>query len=150
MMNKFWIKILILFLLFQVNDGYTQNNYLNKLNSKQKNSAARNVFGDIENLIVKGDVAGLSKYLSGQTYLSLSNGKTGYYSVNQAYYVLEDFFTIYKVNNFRFDNLNASGPNPYATGTYAYSSKGKRSAAQVYISLKGSGTNWKITQITFN
>lgn len=150
MMNKFCINILVLLLLFSANDAFSQNNYMNKLNSKQRKVPAKSVFVDIENLIMRGDVEGLSKYLSGQTFLSLSNGKSGYYSVNQAFYVLEDFFTINKVYNFKFENLNADGPSPYATGTYYYSSKGKRSAAQVYISLKGSGTNWKITQITIN
>jgi hypothetical protein len=105
---------------------------------------------DIENSIAKGNINSLFKNLSPLTYFSLSNGIRGYYSSNQAYYILEDFFKIYQVISFRFHSIQAEDGNPYATGIYFYQFKGKRESSQVYISLKNTGKSWKITQITFN
>ena len=89
-------------------------------------------------------------YLNTPTYLSLSNGISGYYSSNQAFYVLEDFFNIYKVTSFHFQIIQVHDNLPYATGIYKYYFRGKRDSANVYISLKQVGDSWKITQITIN
>jgi hypothetical protein len=113
-------------------------------------NSAKVILNEIENNIAKGNVAALSKNLSPLTYFSLSNGIRGYYSSNQAYYILEDYFKIYQVVSFRFHSLQAEDGNPYATGIYYYQYKGKRETAQVYISLKNTGKSWKIIQITFN
>jgi hypothetical protein len=64
--------------------------------------------------------------------------------------VLEDFFKVYRVTAFRFDNIQSDSNNPYATGQYQFDYRGKRDIAQVYIALKKTGKNWKITQITIN
>jgi hypothetical protein len=128
-----------------------ENNFLNKMDSSGKKAAkVQIVFNQIESAISSGNVSALSNYLSSQTYLSLSNGSRGYYSDNQAFYILEDFFKIFNVTSFRFDNLNSAENTPYATGVYSYEYKGKRNSAQVYISLKKTGSSWKITQITIN
>ncbi len=128
-----------------------QQNKITKLdNTKQENISAKVILTEIERGISKGNVDELSHHLSPQTYFSLSNGTRGYYSSNQAYYILEDFFKMYQVVTFRFQTVQAGEGNPYATGTYVYEFKGKRVSAQVYISLKNTGKSWKITQITFN
>ncbi|MFO7447482.1 MAG: DUF4783 domain-containing protein [Ignavibacteriaceae bacterium] len=149
-------EILFFFMLtfFLYTNSYTQDKrFFNKLDSSQKaerTNSAQMIFNDIEAGIAGGDVTRLSRFLGSQTYFSLSNGVSGYYSANQAYYVLEDFFKIYQVVSFRLNNVKAEGDNPYATGEYYYDLKGKRDTAQVYISLKFTGNNWKITQITIN
>ena len=128
-----------------------EKNFLNKFDSSKNNTApVQMVFSRIESAISQGDVAILSSYIGSQTYLSLSNGIRGYYSSNQAYYLLEDFFRIYSVSSFRFENLNTNENVPYATGIYNYEFKGKRNETQAYISLKKIGRSWKITQITIN
>ena len=128
-----------------------EKNFLNKFDSSKNNAApVQMVFSRIESAISQGDVAILSSYIGSQTYLSLSNGIRGYYSSNQAYYLLEDFFRIYSVSSFRFENLNTNENVPYATGIYNYEFKGKRNETQAYISLKKIGRSWKITQITIN
>ncbi len=125
--------------------------FLNKFDSSRNTvSPVQMVFGRIESAISQGNVAVLSSYFGSQTYLSLSSGIRGYYSSNQAYYVLEDFFRIYNVTSFRFDNLNTEENVPYATGVYNYEFRGKRNETQAYISLKKFGHSWKITQITIN
>ena len=111
---------------------------------------ANNVFVQIEEAISKGDVKALSGFLGPQTYFSLTNGKSGYFSSNQAFYVLEDFFKIYNITAFRLNNVHSDESNPYATGVCAYEYKGKRNNAQVYISLKYAGRSWQISQISIN
>jgi hypothetical protein len=128
---------------------YPQDNKLTSIDIGKQNSA-KVVLLDIENSIAKGNINALFKNLSPLTYFSLSNGIRGYYSSNQAYYILEDFFKIYQVISFRFHSLQSEDGNPYATGIYFYQYKGKRESSQVYVSLKNTGKSWKITQITFN
>lgn len=124
--------------------------FFNKFNNKQHNAGVYNIFKDIENSISKADVKYITKLLNGQTYFSLSNGTSGYYTSNQAYYILEDFFNVYKVTVFRLKSINTGSPNPYATGVYNYEFRGQRSTAQVYIALKPAGKHWRISQITIN
>jgi hypothetical protein len=150
-MNNF--KLILFFLLtgLSVSLIFAQQNKITKMdNSRQENVSAKVILTEIERGISKGNVDELSRNLSPQTYFSLSNGTRGYYSSNQAYYILEDFFKMYQVVTFRFQTVQAEEGNPYATGTYVYEFKGKRVSAQVYISLKNIGKSWKITQITFN
>jgi len=130
---------------------YSQDYYLNKkLNSKSNSHIDNVIFQEIENGIVESDVSKIARYFSPKPYLSFSNGVTGYYSSNQAYYVLEDFFNIYKVISFKFDHKKNDGTISYATGIYYYESRGKRDLAQVYLTLSKIGDNWFITQISIN
>ncbi len=105
------------------------------------------VFNDIENGFNSGNVAAFSKYFSTETFLSLNIGIADYYSSNQSYYVLQNFFNINKPISFKYTS-STSGNNAYATGILNYESKSKRETAQVFISLDTSGKNWKISQIT--
>ncbi len=147
---KIHVFLFILFCLVCLNQTYGQE-YLRRAEHREQNpAAARVAFNQIENGIASGRVSELVEYLSPQTYLSLSNGISGYYSSNQAYYVLEDFFRSYQVTGFRFDDLQIEEGNVYGTGKYQFVMRGKREVAQVYISLKHAGKKWKITQLTIN
>lgn len=126
-----------------------QKNLIHKTDIN-KQAADSVVFDEIETAINSGDVSVLSRYLSSQTYFSLTNGINGYYSSNQAYYVLEDFFKVYRITKFKLNNVRTGISNPYATGTYYFDYRGRRSSAQVYISLTRSGSNWNISQLTIN
>jgi hypothetical protein len=126
------------------------NNFVEKNRHKNQLNETQEIFNEIQNGISEGNVASISGYFCPQTYLSLSNGVSGYYSTNQAYYVLEDYFKVYQITSFRFQNIKNDESTPYATGIYNYEFKGKRDEARVYISLKKSGNHWKISQITFN
>ena len=121
-----------------------------KLNSESNFHFENVIFQEIENGIVESDVSKIARYFSEKPYLSFSNGVTGYYSSNQAYYVLEDFFNIYKVISFKFDHKKNDDSVSYATGIYYYESNGKRDSAKVYITLSKIGDNWFITQISIN
>ncbi len=139
------IFIFILFLILQLSQQITFAQ-----SAKFRSDNPKTVFAKIEEGITFGEVEKFSGSLSSQTYLSLSNGVTGYYSANQAFYILQDFFNIYKPVSFRFISQNEDAEFPYASGYLRYESKGIRSNAQVYIALKQIGANWKITQVTIN
>lgn len=149
-MKKSLYIILSLFCLNIFTSVYAQNNFMSGSGKSKQGSESAKVFSDISRGIANQDVEAIASYFSSQTYLSLSSGINGYYSSNQAYYVLEDFFKIYRVAAFRFNNIQTDSNNPYATGEYQFEFRGKRDTAQVYVSLKKAGNKWKITQITID
>lgn len=142
----------LLIVLFSVSAfSFSQNLHQNVKSDSLKNiKDDESVFFVIEDSFREADINKISKYFGQQTYFSLLNGISGYYSSNQAYYVLQDFYNLYKVTAFKFDHIKSDKTTPYATGKYNYDYKGKRGVAQVYISLKKTGNNWIITQLTIN
>lgn len=149
-MKNFYLISFVLIIGLSVSPIHAQNNEISKVDNNRQRNSAEVILTEIEGGIAKGNIPAIFKHLSPQTYFSLTNGIRGYFSSNQAYYILEDFFKIYHVISFRFHSLQAEEGNPYATGIYFYEFKGKRETAQVYISLKNTGNSWKIIQITFN
>jgi len=144
------IMIIIIFSFLTWSALGQEAKFFNKLDSNQRQIITKNVFDEIEAGIFSGKAASISNYLSGHTYLSFSNGVNGYYSSNQAYYVLEDLFRVYRVISFKLQSIKTDEDVPYATGLYYYDRRGKRGTARVYISLSKSGKNWKISQLTIN
>jgi len=144
------IMIVLIFSFLSRGVSGQEAKFFNKLDSKQRQNITKNDFDEIESGISSGKAASISNFLSGHTYLSFSNGVNGYYSSNQAYYVLEDFFKIYRVISFKLQSIKTDEDVPYATGLYYFDRRGKRGSARVYISLNKSGKNWKISQLTIN
>ena len=152
-MNKIYVHFVfaLMFVGTFTAEFYSQDDNINKkLNSQSKFHFENVIFQEIENGIIEGDISKIARYFSPKPYFSFSNGVTGYYSSNQAYYILEDFFNIYKVISFKFDHKKNDGSVSYATGIYYYESGGKRDSAQVYVTLSKLGDNWFITQISIN
>lgn len=145
-----YILPILLFSLLAVNNFGQDAKFFNKLDSNQRQAITKNIFDEIETGMSSGRASTITSFLSGQTYLSLSNGVNGYYSSNQAYYVLDDFFKIYKVISFKLQSINTDENVPFATGYYYFDHRGKRGTARVYISLSKFGKNWKISQLTIN
>jgi len=126
------------------------NKFQQNLNSNKKVSTQAIIFNDIESGINSSDVTKISKYFAPQPYISLINGVNGYYSSNQAYYILEDFFDTYKVLSFKLDESKIDEAISYAKGEYYFEKKGKREIAHLYVTLSKSGSRWQITQISIN
>lgn len=105
------------------------------------------IFEEIAHGLSEGEVAPISLFFGAQIYISLPTGASGYYSSNQAYYVLQNFFNVYKVVTYKTTFIG-TGNSPYSTGVLTYVINNKRGTAQVFISLEGSGNNWRITQLT--
>lgn len=145
------ILLIIMLFIFGGQHFFAQNDHIKRnLNSKTQNIIANSIIDSIETGIANSLPEAISQYLSDQTYLSLLGGVSGYYSSNQVFYILERFFNEYKVLSFAFENIKLNTLIPFATGTYFYEHKGKRSEAEVYITLKLIGKHWKITQLTIN
>lgn len=108
------------------------------------------IFDEIETGILTNDVTSFSHYFTSQPYISLINGVNGYYSSNQAFYIMEDFFNSFKVVSFDFEEIKTEGPVSYGKGTYYFEKKGKREAAHLYLTLSKAGSRWYITQISIN
>jgi hypothetical protein len=108
------------------------------------------IFIRIENGINSGNIDEFSKHFNTRTYISLTNGSSGYYSANQSYWVIKDFLSIYTPINFKLTNTVKDSANPFASGVLRYSNKGIRGEASVFISLKFSEGSWRISQITIN
>ena len=151
-MNKFTnILFLCLLFVFFSTKSFTQEAQQYKdIENPDNFINARAAFEKIEGSISEGNVESLSDFFSSQMYLSLTNGISGYYSSNQAYYVLEDYFKNYRVIDFKFNNIKNGEDNVYATGLYNFVFNEKRESAQVYVSIKRAGKEWKITQLTIN
>jgi hypothetical protein len=100
--------------------------------------------------ISSGKIASFSNLFSSQIYLNLSNGVSSYYSSNQAYYVIQEYFKTHQVISLNINDVQEDEENVYATGTYSFLVKGKRESSQIYLSLKHGSKKWQITQITIN
>jgi hypothetical protein len=105
---------------------------------------------EIEEGIKNGDINKLTGYFASQPYISLLSGVNGYYSSNQTYYILQDFFQNFKVVSFKFDNKKFEENVVYGTGEYFYERKGKRESAYLYVTLNKIGNKWFILQISIN
>jgi Domain of unknown function (DUF4783) len=146
-----YLMVLII-ALFLCNYAFAQETSVGKKSEKGK-SEIRNsdlIFDYVQEGILKHNVKIFSKYLSSQTFLNLANTTSGYYSSNQAVFVLQNFINNYRASNFSFSDLNKDERNPYATGVLNYIYMGREDSANVFISLKMAGNGWRIKQITIN
>jgi hypothetical protein len=151
MKRVFLYIILILASAGFINPGFPQHNNLqSNLTTPEKIKIQTVILNEIEEGILNNDVNSISKYFSSQPYISLMNGVNGYYSSNQTFYILEDFFKSFKVVSFRFDEKKTDESVAYGKGSYYFERKGKREAANLYITLSKAGSKWYITQISIN
>lgn len=114
----------------------------------QDEEKVKYIFNQIEKGLNNSIVSEFSQYFFNDTYISLVNGITGYYTANQSFYILQDFLSLYVPFKFTFSNISTDINSPFVTGSLKYDYKGVRSTARVFISLKAFGDNWHITQIT--
>jgi hypothetical protein len=114
---------------------------------QDQKAAIEKVFLAIENGLSKGDPGCFTQYCTGQTYISLSDVYSGYFSSNQAFYILQNYFSVHQPESFRYTSRN-EGESPYATGEYHYETRNRRGTAQVFISLRLQRSDWQISQIT--
>jgi len=151
-MKTLFLYIVIILLFSGSSHLFAQHNNLQQnLNTDSKKVKIQSViFNDIESGIVNNDVKKFSQYFSSQPYLSLVNGVNGYYSSNQAYYILEDFFNSFKVVSFKMEETKTEETVSYGKGDYYFEKKGRREVAHLYITLSKSGNKWYITQISIN
>ena len=150
-MKTLFFYLAIFFIISASNFLFSQNNNLQQnLNTDSKVKIQSVIFNDIELGINNSDVKKISPYFSSQPYISLINGVNGYYSSNQAYYIMEDFFNSFKVVSFKMNEKKIEQSVSYCKGDYYFEKKGRRELAHLYITLSKSGNKWYITQISIN
>lgn len=140
----------ILVLILSTSLSAQQNKLQRNLNSVSKVKVQSIIFDEIEAGILKNDVKSFSQYFSLQPYISLINGVNGYYSSNQAYYIIEDFFKTFKVVDFNFGEKKVEESVSSGKGKYYFEKKGKRESANLYVTLTKQGSRWYITQLSIN
>ncbi|MBI9070504.1 MAG: DUF4783 domain-containing protein [Melioribacteraceae bacterium] len=142
-------KIILLLFISQLNFAQVAGEDKSEL-VQIKFETADTLFNKIKIGLTKGEIEKFNMYLDNKTYISLSNGKMGYYSSNQIYYIFEDFFDSYKPFDFDYSTVRAGSQKPFASGTLKYINNGKHKAAKVFVSLIRILGKWKISQLTIN
>jgi len=95
-----------------------------------------------------GNIRFLESRLGHKVYLNLFTGINGYYSSEQAYLILESFFSTYTPISFSYSSRNFSIRNPYGFGPFTYERRGRRGNAEMFVSLALVNDRWVINQIT--
>jgi len=106
----------------------------------------RQILTEIQAGIAKGDARLFADHLGPQVYMSLKGTEGGYYSANQALYVLQSFLSIHRPISFTFSTQGEQEDNPFATGRGFFIAKGLRESAQVYVSLTRSDGRWVVVE----
>ncbi|MFC2083858.1 DUF4783 domain-containing protein [Bacteroidota bacterium] len=98
-----------------------------------------------------GDIDEFAKYLNSELYLSLSNSiESGYYSANQSYYLIQNYFNISSPMDFNVDRINTKSKSPYLIGEMNYYNEGIKKKSTVYVSFFEDRSGWKISQISID
>lgn len=101
-MKTLFFNILTSIVLLTFNYSAAQDEiFKQNLSTGDKIKIQSKIFSEIESGILNSDVKKFSQYFSPQPYISLINGVNGYYSSNQAFYILEKFFNEYRVVSFK-------------------------------------------------
>ncbi|MBI1806276.1 MAG: DUF4783 domain-containing protein [Ignavibacteria bacterium] len=104
------------------------------------------LFDEIEKGLIAGDVRAISKYFGREVFLNLRGTESGYFSANQAFYILQNYFSARHTVHFKFTTFDQTESSPYATGGGSFMVKGKLETLQVYVALARRHERWVITQ----
>lgn len=137
------ITKLLLFLFFFLIVFFAQD-------KNAQNDSPKVILVKIQNSFEEGDVSKIAPYLSGKTYLSISEEISGYFSYSQSYNLLKDYFEVYKPLSFRFASRVDSAASPFAWGEYKFMKKGVRGSHKIFVSLQKNEARYFISQITIN
>lgn len=118
----------------------------NKTEVSTQKTAQRQILVEIQAGIAKGDASLFADHLGPQVYMSLKGSEGGYYSANQALYVLQSFLSLHRPISFSFSTQGEIEDSPFATGRGFFTVKGLRESAQVYVSLTRSAGRWVVAE----
>jgi len=104
------------------------------------------VFEEVEKGILDGNVKNFSTYFSRQLYVNLRGGENGYYSANQVFYLLQNFFGARRTLHFKFTTYGETDNVPYGTGGGTFTIRGNRETFQIYVALTKLKDRWLIAQ----
>lgn len=110
--------------------------------------AARILLLGAKDALSSGKIALLRPSLGKRIHLNFFTGINGYYSAEQAFRILESYFSTHKAISFSFSSRNFSVRNPYGFGPLTYDWRGRRQTAEMFLSLALVDDTWVINQIT--
>lgn len=105
------------------------------------------IFNSAERAFSRASIRSMTSHLAPKVYISISGGESGYFSANQAHYILDNYFGSHRPVTFSFNTFGESSSNPYATGRGSIVYRGSRQDVQVYVSLTQAGSRWVISQV---
>ncbi|HEX9934647.1 MAG TPA: DUF4783 domain-containing protein, partial [bacterium] len=97
--------------------------------------------------IVEGKVDNFSRHFGQQVSISMSGDRSVWYSTNQAFSILKNFFGMRETLSFAFTTRKETENSAYATGGGRFLKRGTKESIQVYVVLKNTGGIWTIAQI---
>ena len=118
-----------------------------KIREKRK---INSIFNKIERSINNSSANGISKYFNSRVFVSLPNNKKNYFSSNQLFYLLKDYFSNRNIMYFSFEKVSVAGTNPFGYGSVTYEHLGMRKNCTIYVSLSKVGEHWRITKFVVN
>jgi hypothetical protein len=102
---------------------------------------------DLETALFSGNLKSISGRLGKQVFLSLKGGESGYFSANQAHYVLQDYFSARRVVSLHFGAVVEREGSPYSTGGGTIKNKGAIQPLQLFVAFARLDGRWVITQL---
>ncbi len=141
------IIVTVLFVLVSLT-GLAETRAVQSL--KSQNTKPDEIFNDFRNGVINNNIAEFTRHFQGDVLIKLRNGVADYFSPNQAYFVLKDFFDSYQVISFGYKNISEDGNFPSASGELNYKHNGMNGSALAFISLEKKNNEWVIVQITIN
>jgi hypothetical protein len=105
------------------------------------------IFDRIEKGILGGAVETFAQYLAPQVSISINGDRACWYSTNQAYSILKNYFGLRRTLSFAFTTRQESEQRAFATGGGRFIKRGTKETIQIYITLKCIEEKWVITQI---
>ncbi len=131
-------KILIVILFF-MNASFAQNG-----------NNAEKVFHAFRDAFNFSNPSLLGSYLADETYLSIKNSYSDYYSKSQVFYILKNFINTYKPIKVKINHSKLNSDTPFAEGVLLFSVRGRQKSAKVFLSLESKKGKFVIAQITID
>lgn len=120
--------------------------------SKQKSPTQQKQFSlivaAIERSIQSTSTDELTGYFAKKVSLNLPGNVDGIYSANQAYYIIEKFFTNHRFSNIQLIDQRSEYDELFASGSGIMLTRGKRQAIKVYIGFDVINNSFQISQLT--
>jgi uncharacterized protein DUF4783 len=151
----FFLLFLIIFQFFFTTKTYSQDSWWkNKRYSSEakrlKFAECKKVFVDIADGISYSNVYMIVPYFGSEVYLNFVENEKGYYSPDQAQFIMDNFFTNYPASSFKWKVSNATENFAFALGKHKYKKNGYSNKFDVSVSLKYFNNKWLIDQVIVN
>lgn len=92
----------------------------------------------------------ITPYFGSEVYQNFMGNEKGYYSPDQARFILDNFLTGYPPFSFKWKVSNTRDSYAFALGKYKYKKNGYTDKFDVSVALKYENYKWLIDQIIVN